>query len=209
MGKGGESKGGQVMKWERRSRPSLQAVLILLATHTLGVPLLFISSWPILPRLVCMSSFSLYLMCDPIPQLGLALLCSLVLLAPRFIDRIDSDTTKVAPIWMLLRSFNLCFASAIVSATSVLNFSLAAVLAALLGIPLSFSEPTDDPLSSVTSRLGYLLLAIFWFTPAWTVMDQAMWDWEFLGGYFAPFICMIYVPIVWQAVIVSSLSNRA
>jgi glycosylphosphatidylinositol transamidase len=141
-------------------------------------------------------------------QLGLAWLCALVLLAPRFIDKLDSNTTKTAPIWMLLRSFNLCFASAVISATSVLNFSLAAVLAFLFGVPLSFSGPTDDALTSVTLRLAYLLLAIFWFTPAWNVMDQAMWDWEFLGGYFAPFICLIYVPIVWQAVIVSSLTNR-
>lgn len=148
-------------------------------------------------------------MFNPPPQLGLALLCSLVLLAPRFIDRIDSNTTKTAPIWMLLRSFNLCFASAVISATSVLNFSLAAVLAVLLGVPLTFSGPTDDALTSVTLRLAYLLLAIFWFTPAWSVMDQAVWDWEFLGGTFAPFICIIYVPIVWQAVIVSSLTNRS
>jgi glycosylphosphatidylinositol transamidase len=110
---------------------------------------------------------------------------------------------------MLLRSFNLCFASAVISATSVLNFSLAAVLAVLLGVPLSLSGPTDDALTSVSLRLAYLLLAIFWFTPAWNVMDQAMWDWEFLGGYFAPFICMVYVPIVWQAVVVASLTNRS
>jgi len=145
---------------------------------------------------------------DPVPQLALLCLCFSVLLAPLFIDKIDLDTKKAAPIWMLLRSFNLCFASAIISATSVLNFSLAAVLAVLLGVPLSFSGPTDDVLTSLTLRLAYMLLAVFWFTPAWKVMDQAVWEWEFLGGYFAPFICIIYVPIVWQAVIVSSLTNR-
>lgn len=145
---------------------------------------------------------------NPIPQLGLACLSFPVLLVPLFLDKIDSDTRNSAPVWMLLRSFNLCFASTIISATSVLNFSLAAVLAVLLGIPLSFSGPTDGVLTSVTLRLAYMLLAVFWFTPAWNVMDQAVWDWEFLGGYFAPFICIIYVPIVWQAVIVSSLTNR-
>ena len=147
-------------------------------------------------------------MFDPLPQLGLGWLSLSILLAPRFIDRIDSDTAKTAPIWMLLRSFGLCFASAVISAASVLNFSLAALLAVLLGVPLTFSGPTDDALTSVTLRLAYLLLAIFWFTPLWDVMDQAVWDWEFLGGSFAPFICIIYVPIVWQAVIVSSLTNR-
>ena len=49
---GGKVKGGQMMKWERRSRPSLRAVLIILATHAWGIPLYFISSWPVLPRLV-------------------------------------------------------------------------------------------------------------------------------------------------------------
>ena len=146
---------------------------------------------------------------DPVPQPALTCLCFSVLLAPRFIDKIDSNTKNSAPVWMLLRSFNLCFASAVVSATSVLNFSLAAVLAVLLGIPLSFSGPTDDTLTSLNLRLAYMLLAIFWFTPMWNVMDQAVWDWEYLGGYFAPFICIIYVPIVWQAVIVSSLTNRS
>jgi len=148
-------------------------------------------------------------MSNLLPQIGLASLCFSVLLAPRFIDKVDSDTRKAAPIWTLLRSFNLFFASVVISATSVLNFSLAALLAVLLGVPLSFSGPTDDALTSLTLRTAYMFLAIFWFTPAWNVMDQAMWDCEFLGGYFAPFICMIYVPIVWQAAIVSSLTNRS
>lgn len=161
------------------------------------------------PKIGAHVLYSTHPMFNPLPQLGLAWLCFFVLLAPRFIDRIDSNTTKTAPIWMLLKSFNLCFASAVISATSVLNFSLAAVLAVLLGVPLTFSGPTDDALTSVTLRLAYLLLAIFWFTPAWDVMDQAVWDWEFLGGTFAPFICVIYVPIAWQAVIVSSLTNRS
>ena len=207
--KEGKVKGGREVKWERRSRPSLRAVVIILATHALGVPLYLILSWQILPRLVRASPVPHVQRLTSFTQLGLAWLCFLVLLAPRFIDRIDSNTTKIAPIWMLLRSFSLCFASAVISATSVLNFSLAALLAFLLGVPLSFSGPTDDALTSVNLRLTYLLLAIFWFTPAWNVMDQAMWEWEFLGGYFAPFICIIYVPIVWQAVIVSSLTNRS
>ena len=143
------------------------------------------------------------------PQFALACLSVSVLLAPLFIDKIDSDTRNTAPIWMLLKSFNLCFASAVISATSVLNFSLAAVLAVLLGIPLSFSGPTDDKLILLILRLAYMILAAFWFTPVWNVMDQAVWDWEFLGGYFAPFVCIIYVPIVWQAVIVSSLTDRS
>jgi len=50
------SKAGQTMKWEHRSRPSLQAVLIILATHAWGAPLYFISSWSIVPRLVRTSS---------------------------------------------------------------------------------------------------------------------------------------------------------
>ena len=161
------------------------------------------------PQIGTCAPRSTYPTLNPISQLGLACLSFPVLLAPLFIDKIGSDTRNTAPLWMLLRSFNLCFASTVISATSVLNFSLAAVLAVLLGIPLSFSGPTDSILTSMTLRLAYMLLAVFWFTPAWNVMDQAVWDWEFLGGYFAPFICIIYVPIVWQAAIVSSLTNRS
>lgn len=50
--KGERTKVDQTMKWERRSRPSLQAVLIILATHAWGALLYFTSSWPILPRMV-------------------------------------------------------------------------------------------------------------------------------------------------------------
>lgn len=52
--KEGQMKGCPTIKWERRSRPSLQAVFIILATHALGVPLCFVSSLPVLPRLVRM-----------------------------------------------------------------------------------------------------------------------------------------------------------
>ena len=53
--KEGEAKDRRTMKWKRRSRPSLRAMLIILATHAWGAPLYFISSWPILPRLVRVS----------------------------------------------------------------------------------------------------------------------------------------------------------
>lgn len=57
-GKGEQAGAGQTMKWEQRSRPSLQAVLIILVTHAWGVPLYFISSWSALHRLVRKSSVS-------------------------------------------------------------------------------------------------------------------------------------------------------
>ena len=53
-----QTKTSQTVKWEQRSRPSLQAVLIILATHAWGTPLYFVSSWQLLPRLVRMSSVS-------------------------------------------------------------------------------------------------------------------------------------------------------
>jgi len=161
------------------------------------------------PQIGACALRSVYPTFNPTSQLGLVCLSLPVLLVPLFIDGVGSDPKKTAPLWMLLKSFNLCFASTVISATSVLNFSLAAVLAVLLGIPLSFSGPTDGILTPMTLRLAYMVLVVFWFTPLWNVMDQAVWDWEFLGGYFAPFICIIYVPIVWQAVIVSSLTNRS
>lgn len=53
--KEGKAKDSPAMKWERRGRTSLRAILIVLLTHACGIPLYFILSWQVLPRLVRMS----------------------------------------------------------------------------------------------------------------------------------------------------------
>ena len=112
---------------------------------------------------------------------------------------------------MLLQSFNLCLASTVISITSLLNFSLAATLAVTLGIPLICSRVVSRPSgtstsvfsrpSALTVHAAYRLLA--W---GWLLLPQevgiAVWNWEVLGVWFAPFICIVYAPLVMQAVLV-------
>ena len=109
---------------------------------------------------------------------------------------------------MLLQSFNLCLASTVISITSLLNFSLAATLAVTLGIPLICSRvlsrlsQTSTPLFSKYSRL--VVYAAYWMHAwGWLLLrnqvERAVWNWQVLGVWFAPFVCIVYAPLVMQA----------
>jgi glycosylphosphatidylinositol transamidase len=121
---------------------------------------------------------------------------------------IPSHPLGTAPFSMLLQSFNLCLASTVISITSLLNFSLAATLAVTLGIPLICSRVSSRPsrtstsLFSKPSRLAvyaaYWLLAWGWLLLPQEV-ERAVWHWEVLGVWFAPFVCIVYAPLVMQA----------
>ena len=105
----------------------------------------------------------------------------------------------------LLKGLNLCFASTIISITTVLNFSLAASLAILLGIPLSLSSPSHNPFIRLTKYIAYILLGFGWLVVGQEEMRQAIWDWEVLGVWFAPFVCLVYAPLVLQGSLVCLL----
>lgn len=117
----------------------------------------------------------------------------------------DPSSMK-APNYMILKSFNLCLASTVISITSVLNFSLAATLAVAMGLPLILSTPSR----SATSRLAkfplYAVLALGWLLFAPGEAAQALKNWEVLRVWFAPFVCIVYTPLVLQAGIVCLLS---
>jgi GPI-anchor transamidase subunit GAA1 len=100
----------------------------------------------------------------------------------------------------------MCLASTLISVTSVLNFSLAALLAVTLGIPLSLASPSRSSSARVAKCTLYTVLAFGWLFLKEEV-KQAMWDWQVLGVWFAPLVCLIYVPFVLQAGIVSSLTS--
>ncbi|HEV7738677.1 MAG TPA: hypothetical protein VGO47_15055 [Chlamydiales bacterium] len=111
-----------------------------------------------------------------------------------------------APFHMLLKSFNLCLASTVISVTTVLNFSLAASTAVLLGIPLSISSPTTSLYTKVGKVGAYhVLFAPLWFILYSKPMSQSIWDWQVLGVWYAPFLCIVYLPLVLQAMIVCML----
>ncbi|KAN0076921.1 Gaa1-like, GPI transamidase component domain containing protein [Tylopilus felleus] len=180
--------------WRPRRRPVLPAIITILATHTIGLLAftLINTSWFLENQL--MSSWILFLLFSLVP--------------PALLAFIPSHPLETAPFSMLLQSFNLCLASTVISITSLLNFSLAATLAVTLGIPLSCSRVssrssgTSSSLFSQPSRVtvyvAYWLLAWGWLLLPREV-ESAVWNWEVLGVWFAPFVSIVYAPLVMQA----------
>jgi len=114
---------------------------------------------------------------------------------------LDRDS---APFWLVLKALNLCFASTVISIITVLNFSLAALLAVTLGLPLTFSCSSTSKLRSRLKGLLYVFLSSGWLF-FYQETQRAIWNWEILSVWFAPFVCLIYVPLVIQAGIVCTL----
>ncbi|KAI0647030.1 Gaa1-domain-containing protein [Trametes meyenii] len=172
--------------WRRRHRPVLEPVGIMVLTHALGAVLFFAVSSSCGPIL--------YLLFSATPLL--------------FLQAIPSVPPSHASIPSVLKAFNLCFASAVVSITSVLNFSLAAALAVFLGLPLSLasSSPSSSSLSRLSKYTAYSVLALGWLVLAPGEVRKAVWNWEVLRVWFAPFVCVVYVPLVLQAGLVCLLS---
>lgn len=101
---------------------------------------------------------------------------------------------------LVLKALNLCIASTLISVISVLNFSLALALSIALGIPLALSVPSKPALFPL-----YLLLALGWLVALPEQAQVAMWNFQVLGVWFAPIVCIVYLPLVLQAAIVTLL----
>jgi glycosylphosphatidylinositol transamidase len=98
----------------------------------------------------------------------------------------------------LLKAFNLCLASTVITVVSLLNFSLAALLAVLLAVPLSISGRSASTASTAARAALYVMLATGWVLAKADVL-AALRNWELYGAWFAPFVCAVYVPLVMQA----------
>lgn len=115
-------------------------------------------------------------------------------------------TAQTAPLHTLLKAINMCLASTLISVSSVLNFSLAALLAVTLGLPLTVASPSNSLLARGVKCGLYSTLAFGWLV--WDAeVQRGIWDWQILGGWFSPLFCLVYIPFVLQAGIVSSLSS--
>ncbi|KZT28433.1 Gaa1-domain-containing protein [Neolentinus lepideus HHB14362 ss-1] len=172
------------VKWARQPRPLLHALCIVLYTHAFGfVVFLALTGTPVLNPVIMLFLFTLCLT-SPIP-----VLCSLTSFARR---------DELPAINRVLKSINLCIASTVISVTSVLNFSLAATTAVLLGIPLTLAS--SSPLLPVRTvmYLLYVFLAFGWMVWLPGEMQRALWSWEILGVWFAPFVCLVYAPLALQ-----------
>lgn len=98
-----------------------------------------------------------------------------------------------APFHIILHAFNLLLAGMVISIIAVLNFALAASLAALLALPLVCITPRSH-------RVLKLALALLG-APALVradVLAGVVREYELLGGWFLPFACVVYAPIVLQ-----------
>lgn len=127
--------------------------------------------------------------------------------APTWHPRISPSN---APLWIVLKAFNLYIASIVISITSVLNFSLAASLAIAFGVPLTLTQPR-----SIVRFLGMICLTPMGLLAlACRAMDvetvvklfeRTIWEWDVLGVWFLPFLCTVYLPIALQGAIVCLL----
>ncbi|KAL4067915.1 Gaa1-like protein, partial [Scleroderma citrinum] len=189
-GNSGESKAQ--IKWRSRRRPVLPPVFTVIATHAMGLlSFQFICS-PTFIENQFTASLILFGLLSVLPAASLLL---------------PTGSPDAAPFATLLKSFNLCLASTVISITSLLNFSLAAMLAIALGIPLIYSSSLSPSLRfgkamGLAKYVAYTHLAWGWlFLPG--EVKHAVWNWEVLGIWFAPFVCMVYAPLVTQAAIVA------
>jgi glycosylphosphatidylinositol transamidase len=122
------------------------------------------------------------------------------------------DLAKPPQTAALLKAFNLCWAGMIIAVTAVVNFSLSAATAVLLGISLSV-VPSIRPNSLVKLFTVAFLVAL---TPQGMMAllshiigyhNVLHWarsvisDYEVVGSYFVPFVWMVYLPLVLQGML--------
>lgn len=173
-------------QWVSRQRPVLPALIIMTATHILGATL-----FSALSTNYALENF----------QTASYILFAFVAVAPLAVLFLREERRlEVAPVYLVLKALNLCFASTVISVVSVLNFSLALLLALALGIPLALSSPT----LKLAQYPAYIFLAAGWLLLP-EQSKSALWNWEVLSVWFAPVVCTVYLPIVLQAAAVTLL----
>ncbi|KAI6028674.1 Gaa1-like GPI transamidase component [Pisolithus orientalis] len=180
----------KTVRWRMRRRPVLRPIFTVLGYACDGLDCFRIDSFAIFCQ-------------EPVSSL---LLFGVLAVLPFVFTPPSDRTPEVAPFSLLLKSFNLCLASIVISTTSLLNFSLAAMLAITLAIPLMHSyrpRSSSLPIVVLAKYVAYSFLAWGWLVFLPNEVRQAVWNWEVLGIWFAPFICVVYGPLVTQAGITS------
>ncbi|EDR14899.1 uncharacterized protein LACBIDRAFT_306134 [Laccaria bicolor S238N-H82] len=180
------------LKWRKRRRPVIPALLIMAATHTFGGLLFFILTRSWFMKSCQILSPTLFIFFAIIPLLTLT---------------ISKPTSENAPLPTVLKALNLCFASTVISITAVLNFSLAVFFSVLLGVPLAITSSSSAAPIRALRYAAHLLLGFGWLFLGQEEMKAAILSWEVLSVWFAPVICLVYVPLVLQASIVCILPS--
>ncbi|KAI6036310.1 Gaa1-like protein [Pisolithus microcarpus] len=182
--------GKKMVRWRMRRRPLLRPIFTVLGTHAMGLLAFNLMRSPIFVENYLAASLLLF---------------GALTILPLVFASLPDRTPEVAPFSLLLKSFNLCLASIVISTTSLLNFSLAAILTITLAVPLMYSScsrSSPPRIVSLAKYVTYSFLAWGWLFLRDEV-KQAIWNWEVLGVWFAPFICIVYGPLVTQAGVVS------
>ncbi|KAH6918352.1 Gaa1-like protein [Coprinopsis sp. MPI-PUGE-AT-0042] len=177
-------------QWARRSRQVLPSLLVMVFTHVVGAGSFAIVSSSFVVQNLAALSIPLFISFTAAPLAALA-----------FIKHSHDNSLSLT-----LKALNLCFASAIISITSVLNFSLALTFAMLLGIPLSLSAFSGSKARHWAGYAFYALVGLGWIPFLQEQTKAALWYWEIASVWFAPVVCIIYVPLVLQAGIATLLA---
>ncbi|CAA7271557.1 unnamed protein product [Cyclocybe aegerita] len=184
-----ESKVQSTTKWRRRRRPIISALCIMIATHTLGLIVFNIVTTP-------------WFMKNP-QALSPCMLVLGIATPLLFVRRVGTDVGS-APTFMVLKAFNLCLSSTVISIITLLNFSLAASLTLFLTPVVALSSPALSAQVRLIKYSAYASIAFAWLLFHQSLVD-VVWSWQVLSVWLAPFICIVYTPLVLQAAIVCSL----
>ncbi|KAG8926231.1 Glycosyl phosphatidyl inositol protein transamidase complex subunit [Tulasnella sp. 417] len=148
--------------WRRRDRPVIQVLAIMLVTHVIGYLVFLLVTAPFFFRKTPALS-GLFTRLAMLPFLALHPFTRQYLTACPSHSYYPKKSAPQAPLHLILKAFNLYISSIVISITSVLNFSLAAGLAVLLGLPLTFTGTTAQPLRYLlvlaVSPMGILSVA--------------------------------------------------
>ncbi|KAF9475860.1 Gaa1-like protein [Pholiota conissans] len=177
--------------WTRRRRPMIPALSIMIATHCLGF---------VLFKVISSSTFAK----------NFEILSPLVFLVfssiPLIVTILPEAPNNEASLSTVLKALNLCFASTVISIVTLLNFSLAASLSVYLGFPLIISS-SSSKLLRFAKYAAYCFFGLGWLLVGHNQTLEAVWNWEVLSVWFAPFICIVVVPLVLQAGLVCIIST--
>ncbi|KAJ3895691.1 Gaa1-domain-containing protein [Lentinula edodes] len=190
--------------WIRRRRPVLEVVFVMLGTHLFGAATFFFMSSRRYQSLSVSSGFSTFTKQSAQPmQSAPFFLCLAVYLLPLVVPTLlrshsNNDPPSRA---LVLKAFNLCLSSTVISIITVLNFSLAACLAVALGTPLSIASSSSNQAIRIANYSFYVVLGFGWVLLEETT-KQMIWNWDVLGVWLLPFLCIVYFPLTLQAALV-------
>ncbi|KZV99283.1 Gaa1-domain-containing protein [Exidia glandulosa HHB12029] len=162
----------------KRQRAVMEPLGVMLATHAIGVLLLFAMRFPSFYNTITIAASYI----------------GLVLVAPPPLKNGLRSTGGRAPFHTVLHAFTLLSAGMVISIIAVLNFALAASLAAVLALPFVSVSPQSHRLFKI--GLAALCAPAF-VNPGFA--KNVVREYELLGGWFLPFVCVVYVPIVLQS----------